>query len=281
MLQCVLPLHWMHASCLRLTGLLLQAPGTHSACCLCWCHISARPEACAPPCCRSLGCLDPQCVLCEHNPHRRCNVNFAPKYLVNDILKAKCDAPIRVEIIDRATGIPLGEDIKDVQLEVRQRLGRLAIVAVQVVVPALRQRSAARGGAGPGLECWQAMVACIPSGRTPQALREGLIASGRTAAPVPASELTQMLNSGQVSKATFVWCQLLLSVSQLPRPGAAAAIALCTALQPSQAHPGWRQALPGTQSMYMASILCTCACADVHPGRQCLRCQMLGSWLGA
>lgn len=68
-------------------------------------------------CCRSLGCLDPQCVLCEHNPNRRCNVNFAPKYLVNDILKAKCEAPIRVEIIDRATGVPLGEDIPDVQLE--------------------------------------------------------------------------------------------------------------------------------------------------------------------
>ena len=70
-------------------------------------------------CCRSLGCLDPQCVLCEHNPHRRCNVNFAPKYLVNDVLKAKCDAPIRVEIIDRQTGVPLGEDIADVHLEVR------------------------------------------------------------------------------------------------------------------------------------------------------------------
>ncbi|KAL3159748.1 PSII 6.1 kDa protein [Trebouxia sp. C0009 RCD-2024] len=67
--------------------------------------------------CLSLGCLDPQCVLCEHNPHRRCNVNFAPKYLVNDVLKAKCEAPIRVEIIDRATGVPLGEDIPDVQLE--------------------------------------------------------------------------------------------------------------------------------------------------------------------
>lgn len=62
--------------------------------------------------------MDPQCVLCEHNPHRRCNVNFAPKYLVNDILKAKCEAPIRVEIIDRTTGVPLGEDIPEVQLEV-------------------------------------------------------------------------------------------------------------------------------------------------------------------
>ena len=69
-------------------------------------------------CCRSLGCLDPQCVLCEHNPHRRCNVNFAPKYLVNDVLKAKCDAPIRIEVIDRSTGVPLGEDIPDVHLEV-------------------------------------------------------------------------------------------------------------------------------------------------------------------
>lgn len=59
-------------------------------------------------------------MLCEHNPHRRCNVNFAPKYLVNDVLKAKCEAPIRVEIIDRATGVPLGEDIPDVQLEVRR-----------------------------------------------------------------------------------------------------------------------------------------------------------------
>lgn len=68
---------------------------------------------------RSLGCLDAQCVLCEHNPHRRCNVNFAPKYLVNDILKAKCDAQIRVEIIDRITGAPITDDLPELTLEVR------------------------------------------------------------------------------------------------------------------------------------------------------------------
>ena len=45
-------------------------------------------------------------------------MNFAPKYLVNDVLKAKCEAPIRVEIIDRSTGVPVGEDIPDVHLEV-------------------------------------------------------------------------------------------------------------------------------------------------------------------
>ncbi|KAH7619140.1 hypothetical protein Ndes2526B_g06092 [Nannochloris sp. 'desiccata'] len=67
--------------------------------------------------CQSLGCLDLQCVLCEHNPSRRCSVNFASKYLVNDTLHAKCDAPIRVEIIDRATGQPINEDIPGVSLE--------------------------------------------------------------------------------------------------------------------------------------------------------------------
>jgi hypothetical protein len=36
---------------------------------------------------------------------------------VNDLLKAKCEAPIRVEVIDRSTGVPLGEDISDVHLE--------------------------------------------------------------------------------------------------------------------------------------------------------------------
>ena len=67
----------------------------------------------------SLGCLDPHCALCEHNPRRRCSVNFAPKYLVNDVLRAKCDAAIRVEVIDRATGLPASpSDLQGVALEV-------------------------------------------------------------------------------------------------------------------------------------------------------------------
>ncbi|KDD74797.1 hypothetical protein H632_c1067p1, partial [Helicosporidium sp. ATCC 50920] len=67
--------------------------------------------------CLSLGCLDAQCVLCEHNPHRRCCVNFSSKYLVNDVLKAKCEAPIRVEVIDRATGQPVGDALGELTLE--------------------------------------------------------------------------------------------------------------------------------------------------------------------
>ena len=104
--------HQTRRSCLRSESPTCpQAPGKHAVL-----HCSALSMR------RSLGCLDPQCVLCEHNPHRRCNVNFAPKYLVNDILKAKCEAPIRVEVIDRTTGVPLGEDISDVHLEVSFQL---------------------------------------------------------------------------------------------------------------------------------------------------------------
>ena len=49
----------------------------------------------------------PSCKLCKHNPSRRCAVNFDKKYLVNDILKAKCQAVIRVEIVERATNQPV------------------------------------------------------------------------------------------------------------------------------------------------------------------------------
>nr|BAV58266.1 hypothetical protein [Ulva partita]BAV58267.1 hypothetical protein [Ulva partita]BAV58270.1 hypothetical protein [Ulva partita] len=57
--------------------------------------------------CLALGCLVPSCKLCKHNPSRRCAVNFDKKYLVNDILKAKCQAVIRVEIVERATNQPV------------------------------------------------------------------------------------------------------------------------------------------------------------------------------
>ena len=44
------------------------------------------------------------CALCMQNPQRRCDRNFADKYLAGDVIKAKCGASIRVEIINRSTG---------------------------------------------------------------------------------------------------------------------------------------------------------------------------------
>jgi len=67
--------------------------------------------------CMALGCLDPQCALCQHNPNRRCVVNFDRKYLVSDLLKARCGASIRIELVDRNTGLPIDEDISDLRLE--------------------------------------------------------------------------------------------------------------------------------------------------------------------
>ena len=53
--------------------------------------------------CRNHGCNTAQCVLCKHNPNKRCGVNFAGKYWVGDALLAKCEAEIDVEVLDEAT----------------------------------------------------------------------------------------------------------------------------------------------------------------------------------
>ena len=62
-------------------------------------HACHKPQACTRPSSpssltslpplRALGCLDPQCSLCQHNPNRRCTVNFDRKYLVHDMLKVQ------------------------------------------------------------------------------------------------------------------------------------------------------------------------------------------------
>ncbi len=69
---------------------------------------------------RSLGCLDLDCNLCKQTPHRRCTSTFAGKYLSGDVLKAKCGARIRLEVIDRRTGDSVPAHVlRDTQVEVR------------------------------------------------------------------------------------------------------------------------------------------------------------------
>ncbi|GIL45703.1 hypothetical protein Vafri_2882 [Volvox africanus] len=75
--------------------------------------------------CLALGCLDPQCALCTHNPSRRCMVNFDRKYLVNDVLKARCGAGIRVELIDPLTGQPVEEKLPEITLQISVLDGNL------------------------------------------------------------------------------------------------------------------------------------------------------------
>ena len=80
-----------------------------------------QSKACTMFLCRSIGCLCPDCELCKQAQHRRCTSCFGSKYLSGDALKAKCGAPIMVEIINPRTGDVVSTDkISDIQLEVRQ-----------------------------------------------------------------------------------------------------------------------------------------------------------------
>ncbi|MCJ1461803.1 hypothetical protein MMC07_000402 [Pseudocyphellaria aurata] len=67
--------------------------------------------------CRNHGCNVPQCVLCKHNPNKRCQGNFAHKYWVGDKLLAKCEGEIAVELIDSPTGQSLKDNLSNYHVE--------------------------------------------------------------------------------------------------------------------------------------------------------------------
>ena len=69
--------------------------------------------------CRHHGCNRLQCVLCKHNPNKRCTGNFAHKYWVGDKLLAKCEGEIQVEVVDGPTGERVADDLSNMRLEVR------------------------------------------------------------------------------------------------------------------------------------------------------------------
>ncbi|KFM29185.1 hypothetical protein F751_3266, partial [Auxenochlorella protothecoides] len=53
------------------------------------------------------SCSDPACELCRQSQYRRCNRTFARKYLSGDVLKATCNANIKVQVIDEETERPV------------------------------------------------------------------------------------------------------------------------------------------------------------------------------
>lgn len=54
---------------------------------------------------RSVACSSLDCRMCRNNPDRPCKGAVSSSYFENEILKAACGAPIRVEIVDSVTGI--------------------------------------------------------------------------------------------------------------------------------------------------------------------------------
>ena len=52
-----------------------------------------------------------QCVLCKHNPSKRCQGNFAHKYWVGDRLLAKCEGELCVELVTRGSADALDREV--------------------------------------------------------------------------------------------------------------------------------------------------------------------------
>jgi hypothetical protein len=79
---------------------------------------------------RSSGCGDGTCSLCQYNPSRICKRNLKSKYLIDDHLRAKCGAGLRVEVVDE-NGQCVVQPPADMHLEVRG--GALGVVAAAAV----------------------------------------------------------------------------------------------------------------------------------------------------
>ena len=73
----------------------------------------ARPSAC-----RHLACNHGACTLCKHNPAKRCTVNFARHYHVDERLLAKCGGDIQVELMEAGTGERFQEPLVGCRAEV-------------------------------------------------------------------------------------------------------------------------------------------------------------------
>jgi hypothetical protein len=88
----------------------------------CWAGQAACPSlACllGPAACRNLGCANLSCNLCKLCQRRRCEGNFAAKYLAPcDVVEAKCGAQIYVVVVDLATGALVQQSLDDAFLQV-------------------------------------------------------------------------------------------------------------------------------------------------------------------
>ena len=67
---------------------------------------------------RHLACNSGACTLCKHNPAKRCTVNFARHYHVDERLLAKCEGDIQVELMEAGTGDRFQEPLVGIRAEV-------------------------------------------------------------------------------------------------------------------------------------------------------------------
>ncbi|WIA09270.1 hypothetical protein OEZ85_008678 [Tetradesmus obliquus] len=70
--------------------------------------------------CRFLGCVSQDCMLCKNNPHKTCDGddNFDEAYADNQVLRARCEAEIFVDLINQVSGEVYSAPGVEVQLSV-------------------------------------------------------------------------------------------------------------------------------------------------------------------
>ena len=81
--------------------------------------MQSHPLNPSPSCRRSTGCGENGCTLCQYNPSRLCKRNLKNKYLIDDHLRAKCGAPLRVELVDESGACESESLPQGTQLEVK------------------------------------------------------------------------------------------------------------------------------------------------------------------
>jgi hypothetical protein len=77
--------------------------------------------------CRYLGCSNTECPLCKHNPHKTCpsNDNFDEAYADNQVLRARCEADVHVELYNASTGEVFSAPGVEVQVGLGEGTGTL------------------------------------------------------------------------------------------------------------------------------------------------------------
>eukprot|EP00882_Tetradesmus_deserticola_P013258 GHRQ01014062.1.p1 GENE.GHRQ01014062.1~~GHRQ01014062.1.p1 ORF type:complete len:404 (+),score=192.97 GHRQ01014062.1:311-1522(+) len=70
--------------------------------------------------CRFLGCVSQDCMLCKNNPHKTCGSgdNFDEAYADNQVLRARCEADVYVDLINHVSGDICSAAGVEVQLSV-------------------------------------------------------------------------------------------------------------------------------------------------------------------
>jgi hypothetical protein len=108
-------------------------------------HVCPSPT-CRHMLCRFLGCVSQDCLLCKNNPHKTCGAddNFDEAYADNQVLRARCEAEIFVDLTNQVTGDVYSAPGVEVQVCVQQAVDDSAATAAAAAAAGQALRACSR-----------------------------------------------------------------------------------------------------------------------------------------